>query len=82
MLANVEFIHLPFPKATAHVTAHLGGGWYMDVQAGCCIYVVFINKTHLVYTKCIYGFMEAVTASAFLLHVTGFDKCSFVARTV
>lgn len=71
-----------FQKATAHVTAHLGGGWYMDVQVGFCIYVVFINKIHFVHTKCIYGFMEAVRASAFLLHVTGFDKWSFVARIV
>lgn len=54
----------------------------MDVQVGFCIYVVFINKIHFVHTKCIYGFMEAVRASAFLLHVTGFDKWSFVARIV
>lgn len=30
--------------------------------------------------KCIYGFMEAVRASAFLLHVTGYVTWSFVAR--
>lgn len=30
--------------------------------------------------KCIYGFMEAVRASTFLLHVTGFVTWSFVAR--
>lgn len=30
--------------------------------------------------KCIYGYMEALRASAFLLHGTGFDTLSFVAR--
>lgn len=59
------FVSSKKPQLMSLLTCEEGGTW---------MYELFVAP------KCIYGFMEAVRASAFLLHVTGFVTWSFVAR--